>query len=197
MDSMARTKTQSDESVLDAAIAVMLRARGGDFTLAQVAAASGLAPATLMQRFGDKRGLILAAMDRDNARFAEILGAAPRERSVAAVIDLFWGMTPGLEDDEALAEQRLWLSGDMSDPALNGLARARFALLRQAVIERMPALVAPADRAARLLEAQWQGALNQWSVSRQGSLADYVAESLEAWFALSGASRDQAADDPT
>jgi hypothetical protein len=40
------------------------------------------------------------------------------------------------------------------------------------------------DLAARLVEAQWQGALNQWGIEPKGSLADFVAESLTAWFAL-------------
>src|SRR5438046_6540658 len=82
------------------------------------------------------------------------------------------------------ADQLLWLRQDMRDPDLNRLARARFDLLRQAIAARTPPLPVDAETAARLLEAQWQGALNQWGIYRQGSLVDYVTRSLAAWFTL-------------
>ena len=65
---MARRKTISDEDVLDAAAKVMFSI-GPAFTLAEVAKAAGIAPATLVQRFGDKHGLTVAAIARDNAAF--------------------------------------------------------------------------------------------------------------------------------
>ena len=40
------------------------------------------------------------------------------------------------------------------------------------------------ERAAQLIEAQWQGAFNQWGFFREGSLPDFVRQSLEAWFDL-------------
>lgn len=42
---------------------------------------------------------------------------------------------------------------------------------------------------ARLIEAQWQGAFNQWGFFREGRLPDFVADSLEAWFDLAEAGR--------
>ena len=38
--------------------------------------------------------------------------------------------------------------------------------------------------AARLVEAQWQGALNQWGLEPTGDLADFIATALADWFAL-------------
>jgi hypothetical protein len=54
----------------------------------------------------------------------------------------------------------------------------------------MPPLPIAPDLAARLVEAQWQGALNQWGIAPEGSLAEYVAESLTVWFALAATQRD-------
>jgi AcrR family transcriptional regulator len=182
---MTRTKTISDEAVLAAAATVMFAKGPSEFTLADVAKAAGIAPATLVQRFGDKQGLVVAAITQDNSAFDRFLAELPRDVGAEAVIDLFARMFPGVgEDVGSFADQLLWLRQDMRDPDLNRLARARFAALRAAVAARMPPLPIPAEQAASLVEAQWQGVLVQWGIFRQGALADFVAERLRAWFAL-------------
>ena len=183
---MARRKTISDETVLAVALRVMTT-KGPEFTLADIAAAAGIAPATLVQRFGDKRRLIVAAFAQDNDAFARALAELPVGSGADAVIAVFRLLTPGTSDVGAFADQLLWLRQDMRDPDLNRLARERFRLLREAIAQRLPPLaIAPAD-AARLVEAQWQGALNQWGIAPEGRLVDFVTESLAAWFKLVGA----------
>ena len=54
-------------------------------------------------------------------------------------------------------------------------------------VERLPPLPIPPDLAARLIEAQWQGAFNQWGFFRDGRLPDFVTASLEGWFDLAEA----------
>ncbi|HVN01778.1 MAG TPA: TetR/AcrR family transcriptional regulator [Caulobacteraceae bacterium] len=180
---MARRKSISDADVLAAAARVMFAAGPGDFTLADVAKAAGVAPATLVQRFGDKHGLVVAALEHDNAAFAAALDALPAGRGAEAVIAIFAGMFAGVGDDVAtFADQLLWLRQDMRDADLNRLARARFDRLRAAVAERMPTLAVPPAEAALLVEAQWQGVLVQWGIYREGRLADFVVERLTAWF---------------
>jgi hypothetical protein len=93
-------------------------------------------------------------------------------------------LTPRNVDIAVFADQLLWLRQDMRDPALNALARDRFTRLRAAIAERLPPLPMAPEDAARLLEAQWQGALNQWGLEPQGSLADYVTSALADWFTL-------------
>jgi AcrR family transcriptional regulator len=182
---MARTKTISDESVLAAAATVMFAKGPSDFTLADVAKAAGIAPATLVQRFGDKHGLVVAAIAQDNRAFEGFLAELPRDVGAEAVIGVFGRMFAGVEEDaDQFADQLLWLRQDMRDPDLNRLARERFEKLRAAIAARMPPLSIPADDAAVLVEAQWQGALNQWGIFRQGRLADFVTDRLRAWFDL-------------
>jgi AcrR family transcriptional regulator len=181
---MARTKLISDEAVLEAASRVMAQRGPSDFTLGDVAAAAGIAAATLVQRFGTKQGLVARAVAHDNRRFAALLDSAPRAVGADALIDLFWTLTPGDDDEATLADQLLWLRQDIGDPELNGLARARLRLLREAVAARLPLMGVAPDLAARLVEAQWQGALTQWAIEPRGRLADFVAESLAAWLDL-------------
>jgi AcrR family transcriptional regulator len=182
---MARTKTISDETVLAAAATVMFAKGPSDFTLADAAKAAGIAPATLVQRFGDKHGLVVAAITQDNRAFERFLADLPQAIGAEAVIGVFARMFDGVEDDaDRFADQLLWLRQDMRDSDLNRLARERFEMLRAAVAQRMPPLPIPAHEAAVLVEAQWQGALNQWGIFRQGRLADFVTASLRSWFAL-------------
>ena len=188
---MARRKVISDESVLAAALRVMTAKGPSDFTLADIAAAAGIAPATLVQRFGDKRGLVVAAFAQDNEAFARALASLPPGSGAEAVIGVFRLLTPGIDDVGAFADQLLWLRQDMRDPDLNHLARERFRLLREAVAARLPPLPVPPGEAARLVEAQWQGALNQWGIAPEGRLVDFVTANLEAWFSLVEGATDE------
>jgi len=179
---MARKKVISDDEVLDAALPVMVREGPAGFTLAKLAAEIGFAPATLIQRFKDKKTLINRVFARDNERFAEWIAAQPKGRGVEHVLALFaMGDMYGEED---FADHLLWLREDFRDPALNKLSRMRFRMLRKAIAERMPSMRVSAEIGARLLEAQWQGALNQWGFFREGRLSDYVMKSLRDWFRL-------------
>ncbi len=186
---MPRPRRISDEAVLAGALKVMFRSGPAEFTLAAVASEVGIAPPTLLQRFGDKRGLILRALAQDNGEFAGVVAEAPRTRGRAAVIGLFQLLTPDIQDPDVLATGLLWLREDFRDPELNALARERWRMLREAVAERLPPLPVSPELAARLIEAQWQGAFNQWGFFREGRLPDFVAESLEAWFDLAEAAQ--------
>lgn len=162
---------------------VMGRTGPDAFTLAAVSAETGIAPATLVQRFGDKQGLILRAVEQDNAALFRTLATAPAKPGAASVIALFRILTPPPDAEAGLPDQFLWLRLDMRDPALNTLARARFTALRKAIELRLPPLPLAPATAARLIEAQWQGAFNQWALEPQGHLIDYVTASLADWFA--------------
>src|SRR5260221_1734269 len=121
---MARPRRISNEAVLAGALKVMFRNGPAELTLAAVAAEVGIAPPTLVQRFGDKRGLILRALAQDNGAFAAAIAQAPRTtRGRAAVIGLLRLLTPDIDDPDDLATGLLWLREDFRDPALNALAR--------------------------------------------------------------------------
>ncbi len=179
---MPRSKGVSDEAVLAAAIRVMLRTGPGGFTLAQAGREAGVSAATLLQRFGDKQTLVVRALTRDVAGFVRRLEDAPLAPSREAVLDLFWLVTPDTDDPQAFVDQLPWLHEHFLRPELNHLSRQMFVALRAAVAARLPPLPIKADTAARLLEAQWQGAMNQWGFFQEGRLPDYVARCLNEWF---------------
>jgi TetR/AcrR family transcriptional regulator, macrolide resistance operon repressor len=191
---MARHKSISDEEILERALPVIARAGPAGFTLADVAAEIGLSPATLLQRFGDKKTLTTRAFARDNERFARWIAELPEGRGVAATLAVYRAATEGFHEDPdpELADHLLWLREDIRDPVFNALARARFALFRAAILKRLPPLRLPAEEVARLLDAQCHGAIIQWAIEPKGSLTDYVMKSLAAVLRLAAAQKARA-----
>jgi AcrR family transcriptional regulator len=172
----------SDEEILDRAMPVMARAGPGGFALTDLAAETGLSPATLLQRFGSKRKLIEQAFARDNERFARWIADLPEGRGVAATLAVYRAATETFhaEPHAELADHLLWLREDIRDPTFNALARARFALFRAAIHKRLPPTRLSPERVTRLLDAQCHGAIMQWAIEPKGSLTDHVMKSLTA-----------------
>jgi AcrR family transcriptional regulator len=183
---MSRSKRFSDEALLEAAMPVIFAKAPGEFSLADVAKAVGLAPATLIQRFGSKQAMVAAALELANAMNFAALDALPPDVGAEAVIRIFIDRTPDPADEVALGDQLQWLRAGMVDPRINAISRDYFARFRAAVAARMPPLPLPADEAVLLVEAQWHGAMTQWGIGRVGHLRDHVERSLRNWFALAG-----------
>jgi AcrR family transcriptional regulator len=184
---MPRRKTISDDEVLDRALPLMVSAGPAGFTLGELARDLGMAPATLLQRFGDKATLIERVFAKDNERFVEWLATLPPDTGADAVTRIYADCTQLFGESSNLADHLLWLREDIRDPMLNGLARARFALFRAEIVKRLPPMRIAADQVARLLDAQFHGAVIQWALEPVGTLDDFVAESLRSWFVLAGA----------
>src|SRR5689334_20925368 len=123
---MPRTKRISDEAILEQALVVMAEAGPGGFTMADVARAVGVAPATLFQRFGDKQTLTMRAFAQDNVRFTAWLEALPEGVGADAVVRIYGEATKLFGDSPSVADHLLWLREDIRDPVLNRLARDRF-----------------------------------------------------------------------
>ena len=182
---MPRRKSISDEEILDRALVVMTRA-GPAFTLANIAKEVGIAPATLLQRFGDKQTIIERVFAQDNTRFVHWLENLPADSGVNAVIKIYSDATELFGEHPSLADHLLWLREDIRDPTLNRLARQRFNLFRVEIVKRLPPMRIPSDKAASLLDAQFHGAVIQWALEPHGRLAQFVTNSLKDWFRLAG-----------
>ncbi len=180
---MPRTKKLTDDEVLDSVLKVMVD-NGPTFTLSDAADESGIAPSTLIQRFGGKDDLIRRVLERDNQRFKEWLNDSPVEVGEDAVIEFIVSMTPGIDDEDTLPQHLLWLREDFSNPLLNQLTRDRFAMIYDAIAERLPPLSLPKQKAVQLLDAQRQGAMIQWGIFREGHMQEYVKSQLKHWFSL-------------
>ena len=183
---MPRKRTISDDALLDAALR-LARVDGPDaLTFAALAAESGLAGATIVQRFGTKAALVRAAMSRAwdhlDADTAAADAAAPM--GARGVVELLVRLS-GQYDAEAFADQLLLLREDLRDPVLRARGKAWMDTVSEAIERRLVGRSRDRKRAAGLgvlVVAQWQGALTVWGFVRHAPLPDAVRASLDELF---------------
>src|SRR5918997_1071720 len=183
-----RPKTVADDAVLTAAHRVIGRDGPAGLTLAAVAAEVGLAPATLLQRFSSKRGLLLAVAARAAADpGAPLRAAAARHRSpLRALAAGLVAMSAGVATPEAMANQLAFLQMDLADPELHPPALAHARAVRSEIQVLLDAAVAagelaPADtaRLAGAVQNTYNGALITWAIFRRGRLDTWLRRELE------------------
>ena len=145
---MPRPRTIADADVLAAASRVVGRLGPARLTLAAVGAECGLSASTIVQRFGSKRGLLLAlsAHGRDDvaAVFEAAARASPSPR--AAIVAALSALASSVTTREQLANHLAFLQLDLVDRDLQRLARDH----ARAVGRELAALVAQAGAAGEL-----------------------------------------------
>ncbi|MFG1634899.1 TetR family transcriptional regulator [Pseudonocardia alni] len=182
---MPRRKQVPDADVLDAALDV-LHARGPQaLTFAALAGASGLAPATLVQRFGGKSDLLrrtlLHAWDRLDR--ATSRSGAEAERTPEGAVAFLVGLSGQYGGIDSYADALLVLREDLLDPDV----RRRGAAWRQALTDVLDACLAGTpgapDGAGALLATHWQGTLLWWSFDPRLPVAEHVERELTRFVA--------------
>lgn len=185
-----RPRKATDDEILAATVRVMNRRGPHQITLADVAAEAGLTAGALVQRFGSKRGLLLAVMERFSGSAPHMFAALrASEPSALAAIYAYAGCMAQMGDTpDALAHHLGWLQQDLTDPDFRRLtamqARATRDELTQLVRNAVTAgeLRGPLDAAAlaRAIEVAISGSLMTWAVHQEGSLASWVRHDLDA-----------------
>jgi AcrR family transcriptional regulator len=181
---MARKKRLPDAAVLAAAGRVFGRVGPARFTLADVAREAGLAPATLLQRFGSKRALMLAF-----AEHAASLAREPFEQARTQLGEPLGALRAALlsasrssKGRQELTHSLAFLLEDLADEELRAHAarharwtEASIRELLDCAVERGELASHDTARLARALQAAWNGALIQWAIRGRGSLATWIA----------------------
>jgi AcrR family transcriptional regulator len=183
-----RPRTIDDAAILYAAGRIISRQGPAKFTLADIAAEVGLSPATLVQRFGSKRGLMLALARsaRDSVEACFDLVRASNPSPLAALLAAATEMTRYVNSPEEMSNHLAFLQTDLSDPDFYGvtlenshriLAGYR-RLLDEAVAARE---LVPCDtaRLARAVDAVAGGSLIGWAVYREGTAESWVRTDLD------------------
>ena len=199
-----RPRGIDDAVILRAAVDVIGRVGPVGLTLAAVAAEVGLVPGTLVQRFGAKRGLLLALAERaeQHAKDADApLGRAraEHESALAALAALIVAPTAPMGTPEAFANHLAFLCIDLTDPEFRPHALA----IHQAQGRAIEALLAESLQAGDLREGTDVPALGRavqaiaagaglvWALDRQGSLEQRLRQELDSVLAPHRRSRDQ------
>jgi AcrR family transcriptional regulator len=176
---VARPRTVADDAVLDGVARLIGRVGPARLTLAHVAQEVGLSPATLLQRFGSKRGLLLALARRPPA-----LASPPASTRTEALIAGLVELTSRVRTPAALANNLAFLQLDLSDAEFHAEAVRHFAAMRReisvALDEAVDAGELVSGGMAETLLTTYNGALTTWAVVREGPLEDYLRRRLEA-----------------
>lgn len=183
-----RIRQISDTEVL-AAAATVIATLGQRATLADVAAAAGIAPPTLIQRYGSKRGLLMILARQGFGGAAEVLAAARAihasrvEALISALCQRAASMVP---DPAMMCMQLIGLQGGASDPDFREIAAKQMREWEQEIRTLLDEAVLwgelrSCDTAtlARLVQAVYSGSLSAWAVLRRGTAAESVREQLE------------------
>jgi AcrR family transcriptional regulator len=183
-----RPRATTDEDLLAATSRAVARHGPARLTLAHVAAESGVAPATLVQRFGSKRGLLLTLARQGVAstaeQYAAIRAAHPSPLgALFAVADCMAGMAPTPGE---LANHLAFLHIDLTDPDFHRLALDQARQARRELRSILDAAVkagelarCDTDRLARMVQVTLGGGLIAWAIEREGTAARWLRDDLE------------------
>ncbi|MFJ8209403.1 TetR/AcrR family transcriptional regulator [Streptomyces sp. NPDC096033] len=187
---VARPRGVDDLAILRAATEVMGQVGPAGLTLAAVAREVGLVPATLTQRFGSKRGLLLALADRSvedaGARIAQVRAA--HGSALGALSELVTETMAGMATPERFANHLAFLCMDLTDPQLRERALAVHRAQTRAVVELLAEAVAAGElRAgtdpaalARTVQAVAAGTGMHWALEGEGDLGRRLRQELVA-----------------
>jgi AcrR family transcriptional regulator len=182
-----RPRETSDEQILAATARVMQRRSPTQLTLADVAKEAGVVPATLIQRFGTKRGLLLAMCGTVPASMPQQFAAAlaKYKSPLKTLVELYAQGTSFAPTPEAMANGLAYLQIDLTDPDFHAITLAQFRAIREETRKLLDQAVAARElrqcgtaSLARLIQHVNGGAMLAWAVYRQGSVASWVRREI-------------------
>jgi AcrR family transcriptional regulator len=183
-----RTRGKPDSELLAGAARVIERVGPHRLTLAHVSKQTGLAPATLLQRFGSKRGLLLALAGQGasgvHEEFARI--RAMYRSPLRSVEGVARCMAQMAKTPEALANHLAFLEIDLADRDFHRLALAHARQFHKEVRALLDAAVlagelrrCPTAKLATAVHAMIGGSLLGWAIYREGRAEAWILRDLD------------------
>lgn len=177
---MARTKSKTNEQVLDDALELVLGRGLTTLTFSALAQRSGLSAATLVQRFSSKNLLLkwtlLHAWDRLDETTADLDARTPL--TDAGAIELLVGLSQQYNDPVAYQHAIMLLREDISDPGLRQRGIEWEANLCAALDARLDPGGTSDVRLGPIMVAYWQGVIILSSFHDNVLLEQHLNEKL-------------------
>jgi AcrR family transcriptional regulator len=183
-----RPRETSDAQLFAATARVMLRRAPAQLTLADVAAEAGVVPATLIQRFGSKRNLLLKTCKSGTADVAAQFSAARRryKSPLKTLVELYVECSGFAATPEAMANGLAYLQNDLTDPDFRAITLALFEGMREETRKLLDEAVAARELVkcdtaglARCMQQLNRGSMVDWAVFRKGTLGGWLRRDLE------------------
>ena len=186
---VGRPRTVSDAEILAAAERAIARHGPARLTLAHVGAEVGLAPATLLQRFGSKRGLLVALAARGPQGVGAAFDAArsAHRSPLAALHGALATMVAGIDSPTTLANHLAFLQLDLTDPELRPHVvrhsremRAQIGRLLDEAIATGALTGADSEPLVQAVYTTYSGAMLTWAIDGRGKLVDWLRREVDA-----------------
>ncbi|MEO5590112.1 MAG: TetR/AcrR family transcriptional regulator [Gemmatimonadaceae bacterium] len=185
-----RPRTVDDSTILEAAVKVLGRIGPERLTLAHVGEQAGLSAATLVQRFGSKRALMLAVLKHTTDGFHERSQAAANdtESPLEAVFSSASNRASALGGPDVLANLLSFYLSDLGDPEFRELATENSkravdgfkALLDRAVAEgELAESYVDTAQLAETIYSLVMGTLLTWTVTGEGNYPNRIRRELD------------------
>ncbi|HEV7434697.1 MAG TPA: TetR/AcrR family transcriptional regulator [Pseudorhizobium sp.] len=180
---MTRRKKISNEQVLDALFELMMKTGPDGLTFARAAQASGLAAATLVQRYGNREGMVEAILLQAWDRLDAETKAADDEEELSpeGAIKLLLRLLPPDTAERDATDGLLLLREDVRNPRLRERGAAWGRALVSALGRRLSADPHEADLLGRQMAALWQGTHIWWAFDQTVPADRAIRQALEAW----------------
>jgi AcrR family transcriptional regulator len=199
---MPRPRTISDEEVLDAVLALAHRVGPARLTFAMAAAEVGLSAATLVQRFGTKRELLLAAAKRGIDLWVDALNRSTATPPLARIVEGLVLAADPVATPEQMANSVAMLQLDLADPDFHAETLRGARTVRARIMRDLDAALAAGElrsgtdvaKLAKLVETTYHGAMIGWAIHREGTLANWMRDQLEAVLAPHRTARSKPAE---
>jgi AcrR family transcriptional regulator len=186
---VARPRTTSDEAILGAAARAVGRLGPHGVTLAAIAQEAGLAPATLVQRFGSKRELLLALAAHAGQAVHVPFERARQEHPspLTALHAALAALSAGAATPERFAGGLGLLHLEVTDPDFRAHAAAHAQRMREQIAALLGDAVAAGELApgtgvaalARTVQITYHGVLILWALTGADTLAATLRHDLD------------------
>ncbi|MDY6949428.1 hypothetical protein [Pseudorhizobium marinum] len=180
---MTRRKTIPDEQVLGTLFELMMKTGPDGLTFARAAKASGLAAATLVQRYGNRERMVEAILMQAWDHLDAETKAADNEEDLTpegAIKLLLRLMSPDTAERDA-TDGLLLLREDIRNPRLRERGAAWGGALVSALGRRLSADAPEAELLGSQMAALWQGAYTWWAFDQTVPADRAIRQALEAW----------------
>lgn len=179
---MGRAKTISDEAALDSVLELITDLGPAGLTFARAGYATGLSPATLVQRYGDRDALLQAALLRAWDRLDAETEQADAEEPLTpdGAIRILLRLMPPEAAERNATDGLLLLREDIRNPALRKRGAAWGKRLASILGKRLDA-ASEGEGLGWQMASVWLGAQTWWAFTRNGAPDVAIRQALEDW----------------
>lgn len=197
---MPRIKKIEDTEILTKILEVIKEMGTTEFSLEDLRKATGLSPATLLQRFGSKKNILYKSIELANVQLKNNLIKSRsinksniKTRSyIDEIIKIYLELGAAFSSPKDVAGGLDILKLDINDKKLNTLTRRYFATRR----EKIESLLTLAQNNKELsthivsselvwnLESLWQGSIMLWALTGKGPINKWLIQRFKSFFSV-------------